>query len=30
MFKNQSAGILLEYVDVFHPMDDLAWEKILF
>ena len=30
MFKNQSAGILLEYVDVFHPMDDLEWEKILF
>lgn len=30
MFKNQSAGILLEYVDVFHPLDDLDWEAILF
>ncbi len=30
MFKNQSAGILVEYVDVFHPLDDLSWSKILF
>ncbi len=30
MFKNQSAGVLLEYVDVFHPLDDLDWEAILF
>lgn len=30
MFRNQSAGVLLEYVDVFHPMDDLDWSKILF
>jgi len=30
MFKNQSAGILLEFVDVFHPLDDLDWEAILF
>lgn len=30
MFKNQSAGILLEYVDVFHPLDELDWEAILF
>ena len=30
MFKNQSAGILVEYVDVFHPLDELEWEKILF
>lgn len=30
MFKNQSAGVLVEYVDVFHPLDDLNWSKILF
>jgi uncharacterized LabA/DUF88 family protein len=30
MFKNQSAGVLIEYVDVFHPMDDLNWSRILF
>jgi uncharacterized LabA/DUF88 family protein len=30
MFKNQSAGVLMEYVDVFHPLDELDWEKILF
>jgi uncharacterized LabA/DUF88 family protein len=30
MFKNQSAGVLLEYVDVFHPLDELTWSKILF
>lgn len=30
MFKNQSAGVLIEYVDVFHPLDDLNWSRILF
>lgn len=30
MFKNQSAGVLMEYADVFHPLDDLNWSKILF
>lgn len=30
MFKSQSAGILLEHVDVFHPLDDLSWSKIVF
>jgi uncharacterized LabA/DUF88 family protein len=30
MFKNQSAGVLLEYVDVFHPLDEFEWTKILF
>ena len=30
MFKSQSAGILLEHVDVFHPLDDLNWSKIVF
>lgn len=30
MFRNQSAGILLEYVDVFHPLDELNWSKVLF
>lgn len=30
MFKNQSAGILMEYADVFHPLDDLKWQQILF
>jgi uncharacterized LabA/DUF88 family protein len=30
MFKNQSAGVLLEYVDVFHPLDELNWDRILF
>lgn len=30
MFKNQSAGVLMEYVDVFHPLDELDWEAILF
>ncbi|NOK78966.1 MAG: NYN domain-containing protein [Chloroflexi bacterium AL-N5] len=30
MFKNQSAGVLLEYVDVFHPLDELDWDAILF
>ncbi len=30
MFKSQSAGALLEYVDVFHPLDELNWSKIVF
>ena len=30
MFKNQSAGILLEHVDVFHPLDEFDWQKIVF
>jgi uncharacterized LabA/DUF88 family protein len=30
MFRNQSAGVLIEYADVFHPLDDLNWSKILF
>lgn len=30
MFRNQSAGILMEYVDVFTPLDDLDWNKIVF
>lgn len=30
MFKNQSAGVLIEFVDVFHPLDELNWSKILF
>lgn len=30
MFKNQSAGILLEHTDVFRPLDDLDWTRILF
>ena len=30
MFKNQSAGILVEYVDIFQPLDDLDWSRILF
>lgn len=30
MFKNQSAGLLVEYVDVFHPLDEVDWNKILF
>lgn len=30
MFKNQSAGVLLEYADVFRPLDELDWTKILF
>lgn len=30
MFKNQSAGILMEYVDVFTPLDDLDWSRIVF
>lgn len=30
MFRNQSAGVLMEYADVFRPMDELVWDKILF
>ena len=30
MFRNQSAGILVEHVDVFSPLDDLDWERIIF
>lgn len=30
MFRNQSAGILVEHVDVFTPLDDLDWTKIVF
>jgi uncharacterized LabA/DUF88 family protein len=30
MFKNQSARLLLEFVDRFNPLDELNWSKILF
>lgn len=30
MFRNQSAGILLEHVDVFQNLDELDWSRILF
>ena len=30
MFRNQSAGMLVEYVDKFHPLDEFDWNKILF
>ena len=30
MFRNQSAGMLVEYVDKFHPLDEFDWSKILF
>ena len=30
MFRNQSAGILMEHADVFRPLDELDWESILF
>jgi uncharacterized LabA/DUF88 family protein len=30
MFKNQSAGVLLEHADVFRPLDECDWSKILF
>lgn len=30
MFRNQSSGVLLEYADVFRPLDELDWTKILF
>ncbi len=30
MFRNQSAGVLLEYTDIFTPLDDLNWQKVLF
>src|SRR5690606_24481362 len=30
MFRDQSAGILLEHVDVFQALDELDWTRILF
>lgn len=30
MFRDQSAGILLEHVDVFQSLDELDWSRILF
>ncbi len=30
MFRNQSAGLLLEHVDVFQNLDELDWNRILF
>jgi hypothetical protein len=30
MFRNQSAGTLLEHVDVFQNLDELDWSRILF
>ncbi|MCY4355628.1 MAG: NYN domain-containing protein [Truepera sp.] len=30
MFKSQSAEILFEFTDVFRPLDELDWSKILF
>ncbi len=30
MFRNQSAGTLLEHVDVFQNLDELDWTRILF
>lgn len=30
MFRNQSAGILIEHVDVFRDLDELDWSRILF
>lgn len=30
MFRNQSAGILMEHADVFRSLDELDWTKILF
>lgn len=30
MFKNQSAGVLMEHCDVFRPLDEYDWNKILF
>lgn len=30
MFRNQSAGILMEYADLFRPLDDMGWDTILF
>lgn len=30
MFRNQSAGVLMEYADVFRPLDELSWDRILF
>jgi uncharacterized LabA/DUF88 family protein len=30
MFKDQAAGVLMEHVDVFRPLNELAWDKIVF
>jgi uncharacterized LabA/DUF88 family protein len=30
MFRTQSAGELMDYVDIFHRLDDLDWKTILF
>ncbi len=30
MFKNQSAGVLMEHADVFRPLDECDWSKVLF
>ncbi len=30
MFRNQSAGVLMEHADVFRPLDDCDWSKIVF
>lgn len=30
MFKDQSAGVLLEHADVFRPLDECDWGRILF
>ena len=30
MFRNQSSGILIEHADMFHNLDELNWENILF
>ncbi|MCH2667467.1 MAG: NYN domain-containing protein [Deinococcales bacterium] len=30
MFKSQAAGLLVEYADLFQPLDELDWAKILF
>jgi uncharacterized LabA/DUF88 family protein len=30
MFRNQSAGVLMEHTDVFRPLDDLDWDRIVF
>ena len=30
MFKSQSAELLIEYADLFQPLDELDWTKILF
>jgi uncharacterized LabA/DUF88 family protein len=30
MFKSQSAGVLIDCADLFQPLDELDWSKILF